>query len=329
MKIVTVGGGTGSAVLLSGLKPHPHQITAIVSMFDSGGSTGILRTEFGYPPFGDIRQCLLALAPDNERSAALRTAFDFRFNSGSSLGGHSVGNLVLAALTSALENGVEGAIAEMGRLLGIDGRVVPVTMEDAQLCAELMDGQIVWTESAIDLRGEETPPIKRVFLNRPVRANPVAVEAIADADIVVLGPGDLYTSVVPNLLAEGIGEALAATGASLIYVCNVMTKLGETSGYRASEFAAAVHQYLHGRDLDGVVVNTEQIPAEVLASYQKEGAEAVELDTESVLKFASRVFDEPLLSLGPPVRHDEKKLADLIVRVGSAPRAAARGGRSG
>lgn len=314
-KIVVVGGGSGSAVLLAGLKKYTSDITAIVSMFDSGGSTGILREEFGYPPFGDIRQCLVALSGDDDKAAALLSAFDFRFSSSSSLNGHSVGNLVLAALTSALDNGITDAIAEMSRMLDVQGRVIPVTLQDAHLCAELANGQVVVGESRIDLRGEETPPIRRVFLDREVAANPDALSAISEADVIVLGPGDLYTSVVPNLLASGFVDALKDSQAPVVYVCNVMTKLGETSGYDAAKFTEMVSSYLDGEKVDYAIVNTQLIPENVRASYLAEGALPVDPDGDRVLQFAHNVLRESVLSLGPPVRHDSDRLAELIARI--------------
>ena len=312
-KVVVIGGGSGSAVLLRGLKRHTSNITAIVSMFDSGGSTGILREEFGYPPFGDIRQCLVALAGNDKKADALRSVFDFRFQSASSLNGHSVGNLVLAALTSALDTGVTGAIAELSGVLEVKGKVIPVTLEDANLCAELADGSILVGESKIDLRGEETPPIKRVFLDKEVAANPEALGAIADADVVVLGPGDLYTSVIPNLLASGINDAICKAAAPSAYICNVMTKLGETSGYDAARFTEVVSSHLGGRKVNYAVVNTQSVPEDVRAHYKAEGAEPVDPDGDRVLQYADNVLAESLLNLGPPVRHDSEKLAELVM----------------
>ena len=314
-KVVVIGGGSGSAVLLAGLKKRTPNITAIVSMFDSGGSTGILREEFGYPPLGDIRQCLAALSGDDQKATALRSAFDFRFSSSSSLKGHSVGNLILAALTSALDTGITGAIQELSAMLDITGRVVPVTLEDAHLCAELADGRVVVGESRIDLRGEETPPIKRVFLDRKVEANPAAVAAIKEADIVVLGPGDLYTSIVPNLLASGISEALRLTLAPVAYVCNVMTKLGETSEYDASRFTETIFHYMGDRKLEYAVVNTQPIPRDVQARYAAEGAHPVDPDGERLMQYTDNVLHEPLINLGPPVRHDGDRLAELVIGI--------------
>lgn len=297
---------------MKSITPH---LTAIVTMFDSGGSSGILRREFGYPPLGDLRQCLLALADDSDPgTAALRTAFDFRFSASSSLKGHSLGNLVLAALTS-VNDGIEGAIQELAPLLRMTGQVTPVTLESADLCAELADGTVIRSESAIDLRGTETPPIRRVYLDRTVTANPKAIEAIMEADAVVLGPGDLYTSIIPNLLADGVPEALANTPARLIYVCNLMTKRGETGDYDASDFAEAIVKHMNGRKLDYAIVNTEPVPERVLAAYAEEGAHPVDPDGERLLEFTNNVVHGDLANLGPPLRHDSTRLADIVARL--------------
>ncbi|MEX0762476.1 MAG: gluconeogenesis factor YvcK family protein [Dehalococcoidia bacterium] len=326
-KIVVIGGGSGSSVLLRGLKAHTTDITSIVTMFDSGGSSGILRDEFGYPPLGDLRQCLVALAEDDGNTAALRMAFNFRFSKKSSLNGHSVGNLILAALTSR-HQGLQGAIDEMSQMLKLRGRVMPVTLERADLCAELEDGTVVRTEAAIDLRGEETPAIRRVFLDREVAANPRAIEAILQADAVVLGPGDLYTSIVPNLLAGGIPEALRETKAPIIYVCNLMTKLGETGGYGASDFAAAIVRYLGGRKIDFAVVHTEPVPDEIREQYAAEGATPVNPDLEDLSLHAREIVTGVYANPGPKFRHDQERLAYAVLSVaigkGAAPTGAAR-----
>ena len=262
--IVVIGGGSGSSVALRGLKSRNVDLTAVVTMFDSGGSTGILREEFGYPPLGDIRQCLVALSPqDNEQVTALNSALDFRFNSMSSLQGHSVGNLVLAALTTVY-NGVQGAIDELSRMMQLQGQVVPVTLDEAHLCARLVDGEVIRTESAIDLRGNNGPGISEVFLDAAVGANPRALEAIQKADAILLGPGDLYTSVIPNLLVKEISDAIRDTDSPVIYACNLMTKLGETAGYGASTFASEVVRYIGGRKLDHLLVNNGKFSREVL-----------------------------------------------------------------
>ena len=313
-KIVVVGGGSGSSVLLRGLKRYTSNITAIVTMFDSGGSTGLLRREFGYPPLGDLRQCLLALGEENEMTRGLRSAIDFRFSDNSSLNGHNVGNLMLAALTT-LEDDVQGAIDEMSRMLRLQGQVLPVTLEHADLCAELEGGRVVHSEAEIDLRAEESPRINRVFLDHEVMANDRAVDAILEADVVVLGPGDLYTSIIPNLLAKGIPEALRETDATLIYVCNLMTKRGETDGYAASDFAAAIVQYMGGRKLDWVVGNSQPIPKVVLRTYHEEHASPVVVNEKDLERYTHRVMTAPLSVVSPKVRHDPDRLAESIASI--------------
>lgn len=312
--IVVVGGGSGSSVALRGLKSHDLDLTAIVTMFDSGGSTGVLREEFGYPPLGDLRQCLVALSPeDNEQVNALNSALDFRFDSGSSLQGHNVGNLVLAALTTVY-HGVQGAIDELSRMMQLDGQVVPVTLDEAHLCARLVDGQVIRTESAIDLRGSNGPGISEVFLDSEVSANPRALDAIKRADAILLGPGDLYTSIIPNLLVKEVSDAIRDTGSPVIYACNLMTKLGETAGYGVSTFASEVVRYIGGRKLDYLLVNTAHFSEQVLSEYAAEDAAPVELDNGVVEKFAHQIMVGDLASVdGLMVRHHSGKLADYVI----------------
>jgi uncharacterized cofD-like protein len=331
-RVVVIGGGSGASVLLRGLKRRTAAITAIVTMFDSGGSTGLLRKEFDLPALGDLRQCLVALADEQGSSDPIRSAVEFRFSRESSLNGHNVGNLMLAALT--LDGDVEAAIDEMSRMLNTRGRVVPVTLQKADLCAELEDGTVVRTESAIDLRGVSNPGIKRVFLDRQAEANPRAVTAVLEADAVVLGPGDLYTSIVPNLLAHGITEAIRKTPARIIYVCNLMTKRGETDEFRASDFAAQITRYLDGRKPDWVVVNTEPISAAAQRLYAAEGAHQVEVDRTDLDRFALNVYAGALAAEETTLRHDPDILAAAVLRLaglkdaadhGSGPPAAAPG----
>jgi len=312
-RVVVIGGGSGVSVLLRGLKRRTGDITAIVTMFDSGGSTGLLRKEFDLPALGDLRQCLVALADDGDSSDPIRSAVQYRFSKESSLKGHNVGNLMLAALT--LDGDVEGAIDEMSRMLNTRGRVVPVTLQKADLCAELEDGTVVHTESAIDLRGVSNPGIKRVFLDRQVEANPRAVKAVLEADAVVLGPGDLYTSIVPNLLAHGIAEAIRKTPAKIIYVCNLMTKRGETDGFRASDFLAEITRYLDGRKPDWVVVNTKPVSAEAQRLYAAEGAHPVEVDRLNLSRFALNVYADALAGEETTLRHDPDVLAAAVLRL--------------
>ena len=208
-KIVTLGGGTGSFNLLSGLKHRDCRLTAVVTTMDSGGSSGRLRDEFGHLPPGDLRQCLLALSPDDHAGMVLRGLFNYRFDRGNGLDGHSFGNLFLTALTE-ITGSAEQAIDEMGRLLNIKGRVLPVTLANADLCARLRDGSAIVGETNIDRRGGGNgAPIDHVYLEPSAAVHPPTAAAIEEADAIVIGPGDLYTSIVPNLLVEGVTEALA------------------------------------------------------------------------------------------------------------------------
>jgi len=283
-------------------------------MFDSGGSSGLLRREFGYPPLGDLRQCLLALCDGEQATRALREVFEFRFPGESSLNGHSLGNLLLAALTT-LRNDIEAAIKEMSRLLGVRGEVIPVSLKTADLCAELEDGRCLRGEVNIDVRREALPRIRRVFLEPEVEANPRAVEAILKADAVVLGPGDLYTSVIPNLLPSGIPEAIAHSQARTIYVCNLMTKLGETGGFKASDFVREIVRYLGGTHLDWAMVNTQAIPGEIRQKYVVERAYSVESDVERAQECAGAVFGGPLGNNQQPLRHDPIATAEAILSI--------------
>lgn len=313
-KIVVIGGGSGTSAAIRGLKSHNTDLTAVVTMFDSGGSTGILRDEFGYPPFGDLRQCLAALSPDgDERTDALDQALGFRFDSDSSLNGHSVGNLVLAALTTAY-GGLQPALDEISSILRVDGQVVPVTLSAAHLCARLLDGQVIRTESAIDLRGANAPGIDEVFLDKQVTANDRAINALNEADAILLGPGDLYTSVIPNLLVPGIAEAIRESNASVIYACNLMTKAGETDGFGASDFAREIVRYLDGRKLDYLLVNDSKFPTNVLNAYSQEHAEQVVIVNGRALEFASEIVESDFVHIDDlQVRHDSKKLADVVM----------------
>lgn len=314
LKIVVIGGGSGSSAVLRGLKHRTSKLSAVVTMFDSGGSSGLLQAEFGYPPLGDLRQCLLGLSEDSESNRALRELLDFRFQQESSLKGHSLGNLLLAALTT-IGKDLEPAIEEMSRLLRITGRVIPVALDRADLCAELYNGDVVIGESNIDLRRQRDPRIKHVFLNPSASASPRAIDAILEADVVVLGPGDLYTSIVPNLLAKGIPEALAQTQATRIYVCNLMTKLGETDDFKTSDFVRQIIQYLNGPNLDWALINTQEISKDIQEAYLAEGAHPVICDIETVRDQVPGVFVTHLGNNKVPLKHDQSRIADSVFRI--------------
>lgn len=317
--IVVIGGGSGSANILKGLRQFQANISVIVTMFDSGGSSGLLRSEFGFPPFGDLRQCLLALANNEASNQALRDAFGFRFGNESSLNGHSVGNLILAALTT-LSNDLETAIDGVAQILGVSGQVLPVTLERAELCANLEDGRQIRGESAIDLRGERYPRITDIFLDQPVKANPRALEAIRSADAIILGPGDLYTSILPNLLAYGMAEAIAESTAVRIYVSNLMTKPGETDGFTASDFVGELVRYMKPARLDWAVVNASVVSSSVQIAYENEGAYLVDVDFEEISKYVGGTIAAPLSVGELPLRHDPSRTAKAIFRAVDAGR---------
>jgi uncharacterized cofD-like protein len=311
--VVVVGGGTGSYTVLSGLRQLAVQLTAVVSMADDGGSSGRLRDEFGHLPPGDVRRCLVALSGDS--SAVVRRLFEYRFERGNGLGGHSFGNLVLTALTE-LTGRTDLAITEAARLLGVRGDVVPVTLAGTCLCAEREDGSLLRGESRIDLQlVPSRARIRSVFLDPPAIANPAALAAISSADVVVIGPGDLYTSILPNLLVKGVPGAIKYSSAVKIYVCNLMTKRGETDGYRASDFVREVQRYLGSQTaIDHVIVNDPaRFPAHLLQRYAEEHAFPVEPDLERCEELGVRPYLDELAAAGSLLRHDSTRLANGIM----------------
>lgn len=307
-RVVTVGGGTGSFAMLSELKKIATRLTAIVAMTDSGGSSRRLMDEFGRPlPLGDLRQALVALS----RSSTLwRNLFSYRFPAGpnGNVGGHALGNLILHALQDQNDGDLLGALEDAEQMLDAAGQVVPVTLGQATLCAELSDGSIVRGEDAIDCPGERpVQPIRRVFLDPPVNVLARAHKALVRADRLLIGPGDLYTSVLPCLLVEGVAAAIRACEGELVYVCNVMTKHGETDGFGAADFVAEVHRYL-GRRVDTVVVNTALPPPEIAARYADEGAEPVAPQLERLQALVPRVVAGAFMTREALARHDAERV---------------------
>jgi uncharacterized cofD-like protein len=293
---------------------------------DSGGSSGRLRDDYGFLPPGDARQCLVALAGDDETAAMLRALFTYRFHSADgarSLDGHNLGNLFISALTD-ITGSVENAYAWAGRLLGARGRVIPVTTSNVHLCAQLTDGHVLHGEAAIDVRTEHPDAeIDYVYLDHPAYPTPAALDALRAADLVVIGPGDLYTSVIPNLLVDRIVDALAEAR-HRVYVVNLMTKPGESDGYRASTFVERLLDYLTPASLDAAVVNTAALPPKVLQRYARQGALPVEVDAEALAKLGVEVIARPLASARYLARHDSNALAATLLewleaRLGAAP----------
>lgn len=308
-KVVVVGGGTGLSVLLRGLKKFTSNITAIVTVADDGGSSGKLRNEFGMLPPGDIRNCLVALA---DKETLMEELFQHRFSIGDGLNGHSMGNLLIAAMTQIVGD-FEAAIREMSRVLAIRGHVLPATLDHCRLCAELEDGSIVEGESEIPKAGRQ---IKRVFL-KPGQCKPLpeALGAVADADLIVLGPGSLYTSIIPNLLVRGMADAITKSPAATVYVCNIMTQPGETDRYRASEHIRAIHEHAGSGLIDYAIVNGDDIPKSLQQKYKKDGAVPVKPDIKEIEKMHVKPIKKDLVFESDVVRHDPEKLSEAIINL--------------
>lgn len=316
-KVVVLGGGTGAYTALTGLKRHTTRLTAIISMADSGGSTGRLRDEFGHLPPGDLRKALVALAPDDEASLMLRKLFEYRFDKGSGLCGHTFGNLLITALTE-ITGGTDQAIEEASHILNIRGRVIPVTLTDTHLVAETVDGHVIRGETNIDVREDDASvPIAKVCLDPPAEGNENAINAIEQADVVVLGPGDLYSSIIPNLLVRGIPEAIRRSNAAKVYICNIMTKHGETDDFRASDFIRQILKYLGAASaLDYVIVNYhERLPSTVLKRYTETQSSPVSIDLSECYQLVPNLWVKPLTTIGAYVRHDPNLLADAVMDV--------------
>lgn len=312
-KIVTIGGGTGSFALLRGLKEYPYDITAIVTMFDSGGSSGLLRDEHGVLPPGDVRRCLIALS-DGEQEETLRKLFNFRFKNGGSLKGHSFGNILLTALKDILGSD-EKAIKEASALLKIRGAVLPVSLTQAHICAELENGETIEGESQIDIpKHNGNLRIKKVFLKPPAPSHTAVFDALTDADAIIFGPGDLYTSVIPNLLVGGIAKTIQKSNAKKIFVLNLFTKWGETQNFKASDFARELLRYAGIKQFDSIIYNDASISDEALSKYAAERKFPVPIDAD-IQKYSRACVSGDLCFRRDMVRHDSRKLADIVSRV--------------
>ena len=309
-RIVVMGGGTGLSVMLRGLKERPLDITAIVTVADDGGSSGILRNELQMPPPGDIRNVLTALA---DVEPLLSDMLNYRFASGSGLAGHSLGNLILAAITDISGDFVT-AVRELSRVFAVRGRVLPAAGQAVVLHAEMEDGTIVTGESKIpEVRGK----IKRIFLEpEEVEPLPEAVEAIREADAILIGPGSLYTSIIPNLLVPKLAEAvLENTSAIKIFICNVMTQPGETDNYTVSDHLQAVYNHVGKHLFDYVIVNDGEIPPQVQVFYAEKGAKPVQVDWDNVTGQGYKVIADTLVLFRRYLRHDADKLSHHIYQL--------------
>lgn len=307
-RIVAVGGGTGLSMLLKGIKHITNNITAVVTVGDDGGSSGRLRNEMGVLPPGDIRNCIAALANDEDLVTKL---FQYRFKSGEGLEGHSFGNLFLTALCSITGDMVR-AVKESSNVLSIRGRVLPSTLDDMKLVAEMEDGRIIHGESNIP---EAHGKIKRLFTDpQSCSALDDVINAIKDAELIILGPGSLYTSVIPNLLIKQIAQEIAKSNAKKIYVCNIMTQPGETDGYTVSDHIKALMKHANSRDIIDAVLVNDTMPANLAKKYQLSGSYPVKLDVENVKKLGVKIFPRKLIedSREGLVRHSSNRVARAI-----------------
>lgn len=324
IKIAVIGGGTGSFTMLTGLRNQTSQLAAIVSMADDGGSTGVLRDELGTLPPGDVRQCLVALS----ESPKVRDLFSYRFDEGT-LQGHSFGNILLTALEKVTGDFSE-AVETASEILRVRGTVIPATLDNVRL-------QMAWEDTSVVLRGERVidaeyfqhdPRRAQLSLTPSANVNPTAVAAIEQADVVVIAPGDLYTSLGPLLVIDGIGEALRRTKATVMYVANLVTKHGQTDGFTVSDHASEIERFAGGEVLDYVLYNDEVPPVEMLRRYEEENAYMTQID-EAVL--ASRHYtaigasllgdiarshtSETFPAVRSLIRHDAERVARLVMEV--------------
>ena len=323
-RVVTIGGGTGHYTLLRGLRTDCQRLTAIVSMMDSGGSSGRLRDEYGILPPGDFTRCLIALS---EHPGAMRDLLGHRFQGGT-LDGHTLRNLLFTALEQMTGSTAE-TVRRLQEIFRVRGRVLPVTVEACDLVMGLENGNTIRGEATIDtMEGLLDAPVLNVFLEPIVSGYAEALAALREADVIVLGPGDLYTSIVPNLLVDGVAEAVCASRALVVYVANLMSKPNETPGYSVRDFASTIELYLGQPRLDVVVYHSQKLPQSVLDAYAATHSYPVELGDVSGWRPSTRFVGSSIAVHKPFVRHDSRRLAGVLracieqaaVQGGAAPR---------
>ena len=321
-KIVTIGGGTGTFTVLSGIKKYPVDLTSIVAMADDGGSTGRLRDELGVLPPGDLRQSLVALS---EADSVMRKLFNHRYHNGG-LAGHSFGNIFISTLEQ-VTGSLEKALDLVGNILKIRGRVIPVTMTKVKLITELENGKMIEGEDVLaNYQLVSKFGIKRIYLKPKAKPNPKALKAIKEADMIVVGPGNLYRSLVPNFLVPGIGNALWKSKAKKVYICNLMNKHGHTDDFTVSDYVNILEKIIGKKDLfDAVIYNTKKPPQALLRKYSDEGAPVVYNPKRNARNF--KAVGAPLLLDGivkrkkgdrvdhSLIRHDSDKLAKVLIKL--------------
>lgn len=324
-KIVTIGGGTGSFTLLSGLKKYPVDITAIVSMADDGGSTGVLRDELGVLPPGDVRQCLVALSDSSEK---MRELMSYRFEDGG-LRGHSFGNLLLSALEKT-SGGFEKGLEEAIKILNVKGKILPVTNDDARLFLKLKSGKILKGEDEIN-KSEivQQENFDKLFFKPRVKANTRAIKAILEADLVSIGPGGLYTSVLPTLLVDGMAEALQKTKAMIVYNCNLTNRKGQSENFTMDDYADLINEFIGKKTIDYVVFNSKIPEKKLIKKYESQRQLLINFNVADRKKRNYRVIKVDVLSDQIPeysdadsiallrafIRHDPDKLAKVLMMI--------------
>jgi len=302
-KVVVLGGGTGLSYLLNGLKQYPLDITAIVSVCDNGSSTGILREEFNIPAVGDIRKVLVSLS---ETEPLVEKLFNYRFNTTSDLNGHAVGNLLLTAveeMTGSLSEGIEA----LSKILNLKGKVLPLTEDNVTLMGEMKDGTIIEGEEQLT---KDKRPIRRVFYKEKATPTKEAIEAILDADLIVLSMGSLFTSIIPNLICEEIIDAIAKSKAKILYTCNIVTQPGETDNFSVTDHVNMLNKYLKKRKVDVVVANNGYIDSKMAEKYKTlEQKDSVKYDEENFAKYNIQVIGDDMVTISNNmIRHNSLKL---------------------
>lgn len=310
VKVAAIGGGTGLSMLLRGLKNYTHNVTAIVTVADDGGSSGRLRNDLGMCAPGDIRNCIDALA-----NSEFRDILNYRFPEGT-LKGHSFGNIWLAAL-NGISGSFEEAVKTMNRQMNVDGEVMPVTNESVSLRARLKNGAEICGESKIGHRRALVSAIDKVEIV-PESPEPVqeVIDRLSDAEIIIMGPGSLYTSIIPNLLVDKVVDTIKNSNAVKFYVCNVMTQAGETDNYTASEHLRAIEKHSYEGIVDYVIANKKEVDDDILKRYAKEGAIPVLLDADNFKNKKTKLIEADLLSDSSTyVEHDANKIVRLIMKL--------------
>lgn len=309
-KVVVIGGGTGMPAVLRGLKNLPIDITTIVTVADDGGSTGLIRRNIDMPAPGDVRNVIAAMSTIE---TYLNELFQYRFDNMEGLKGHSLGNLALAAMRS-ITGDFAIAIDKMAEIFQVKGKIYPVVNASVTLHAETIDGQIISGESHITSKEHEK--IERVYITpENIQAYPLAIKAIEAADLIIISPGSLYTSILPNLIVPGIPDAIGNSSAKVMYICNMMTQHGETDGYDVADHIQSINQHVDAKIIDSVVVHNEPFKEEILQHYAAELAEPVQMNKERIHAQQVNIIEENLLVKDHLlIRHDEQKLANLIQR---------------